>query len=317
MSVLDRVDIYTQAMNAAFVNAYEAVPEQAPIDDALTIVPSKGRVENYPWLYPPPMLHQWKGYRQYAKLGVTNYRVPNVTYTSEFEAPFEDLEDDQIDGFKRQAASMAEGAKEWRRIASLQNLALGQTVVCFDGTNMFAGSHTVGSGNNIVTGTAGGTDAVTHCMVVLVKKSKVVKPLLWQDREGADLQTDAGTIEAQKVRMVKWFTSMRAAPAFGFWWDAVLVKFANTPTVADVQTTLGTVNARLRGFTYPKNLASDPNYYPHGQTKFDDKSLLIICSTLIEHIVRQALTLSLIAQTENYYKGFADLACSGYLDAVV
>ncbi len=315
--MIDKVDIFTQAMNAAFVNAYEAVPEQAPIDDAITEVPSKGKVENYPWMYPPPILHAWQGYRQYAKLGNTNYRVPNVTYTGEFEVQKEDVDDDQVGGFKLQAAALAESAKEFRRIQLLQTLALGQTTSCFDGSNLFATSHTVGTGNNIVSGTAAGSDGVTHAMVCLVHKSKMVKPLLWQLREGPDFKTNMGSIQAEELRAYKWWADLRGAAAFGFWWDTVLVKWSNTPTVQEVQTTLGTVNARFRGFTYPQNLASDPKLYPHGQTVFDDKSMLIVCSTLLEHIVRQALTLSLIAQTENYYKGFAKLAASGYLDGVV
>ncbi len=316
MAISDRIDIFTQAMNAAFVNAYEIVPEQPPVDAAIFDVPSKGRVENYPWMYPPPILHQWKGYRQYAKLGETNYRVPNVTYTAEFELLKEDFDDDQVGGFKLQAAGMAEGAREWRIIQSLVNLAAGQTTICFDGTNFFASSHTVGTGNNILTGTTAGTDAVTHAMVFLVK-NRTVKPMLWQLREGPEFDTDMGSKEAEKARTFKWWCNLRAAPAFGFWWDAVLCKFANTPTVTEVQTALGTINARLRQFTYPKNLPSDQNYYPHGQTKFSGKTALIVCSSLIEHIVRQALTLSLIGATENYYKDFADLAASGYLDGVV
>src|SRR5262245_23905413 len=98
----DRVGIFTQALNTAFVKGYDAVAEPAPIEQAMTMVPSEGRVENYPWLHPPPMMRQWKGYRRYAKLGETNYRVPNRTYTSEFEVPLEDLTDDQVEGFKLQ-----------------------------------------------------------------------------------------------------------------------------------------------------------------------------------------------------------------------
>ena len=316
MALIDKIDIFTQAMNAAFVKSYEIVPEQAPIEEAIFEVPSHGKVENYPWMYPPPLLAEWKGYTNWAKLGATNYRVPNITYRAGFEIQKEDFEDDQVGGFKLQAAGLAEGAREWRIIASLLNLALGQTTPCFDGSNFFASSHTIGAGNNVLTAATAGSDGVKHAMVFLVKKNKVVKPMLWQIREGPDFKTDTGTVEAEKVRMYKWWTTLRGAAAFGFWWDAVLCKFANTPTVAEVQTALGTINARFRQFTYPKNLPSDQNYYPHGQTKFTDKTALIICSSLIEHIVRQALTLSLIGQTENYYKGFADLACSGYLDGV-
>lgn len=317
MALFDRIDLYTQALNTAFMRSYEAIAEPAPIEVAMTVVPSKGRVENYPWLNPPPLMHQWKGYRQYAKLGETNYRVPNLTYTAEFECLKEDLDDDQIDGFKLQAAAMAKGAKEWQGIQCLQTLAAGQTTKCFDDSNFFASSHNVGSGNNIVTGTAAASDGVTHAMACLIIKNTMVKPLLWQNREAPSFQTDAGSLEADKIRKVKWWSDLRGAAAFGFWFDAILVKFSNTPTVAEIQTTLGSVNAAFRTFTYPKNLPSDVNQYIHGQTKFDDKSLVIVCSTKLEHIVRQALTLSLIAQTENYWKGFAQLICSGYLDAVV
>jgi len=289
----------------------------------LTEVPSKGRVENYPWMFPPPMLHTWLGYRQYATLGTTNYRVPNVTYTAEFECNLEDLQDDQIDGFKRQAAAMAEGAKEWRGIQSLINLANGQTVGCCDGASFFSAARSgqtipwgFATGGNIITGTAAAADGVTHAMACLVIKNKMVKPLLWQNREPPNFRTDGGSLEADKARKVKWWSDLRGAPAFGFPWDGILVKWSNTPTVTEVQTTLGNVNARFRSFTYPKNLASDPSQFIHGQTKFTDKTLVIVCSSLIEHIVRQALTLSLIAQTENYFRGFADLVCSGYLDSV-
>ncbi len=262
-------------------------------------------------------MHQWHGYRQYAKLGQTKYTVPNLTYTAEFEALLEDLEDDQIDGFKMQAAALARGAQEWWKIQSLVNLANGQSVACFDGTNFFANSHTIGSGDNLLSGTTASTDGITHCMVALVHSNKFVKPLLWQNREAAKFRTDAGSEVSEKTRLVKWWSDLRGAAAFGFWWDAVMLLWPNTPTVIEMQTAIGQINAAFRTFTYPKNLASDKNLYPHGQTVFNTNSVLMICSSKIEHIVRQALTLSLIATTENYFQNWADLACTGYLDAVV
>ncbi len=250
-------------------------------------------------------------------MGQTKYTVPNLTYTAEFEALLEDLDDDQVDGLKMQAAALARGAQEWSTIQSLVNLAAGQTTTCFDGTNFFASSHTIGTGNNIVNATVASTDGITHAMVVLVHANKFVKPLLWQNREAAKFRTDAGSEVSEKTRLVKWWTDLRGAAAFGFWWDAVLVKFPDTPTVIETQTAIGQANAAFRTFTYPKNLASDKNLYPHGQTVFNTDSVLIVCSSKIEHIVRQALTLSLIATTENWYQNWADLACSGYLDGVV
>ncbi len=322
MALQDFVGLYTVALNSAFVRAYEQVPEPPPITQALTEIGSKGRVENYPWLFPPPLAHQWRGFRQFAHLGETNYRVPNVTWTAEFECLLEDMEDDQINGFSLQAAAMARGIKEYSNLQVQVNLASGQTIPAFDGVNFFANrvsgvSGAVGTGNNIVTGTASSGDNVTHAMVVFITSNKMVKPLLWQLREPPKFRTNAGSLQSEEVRNVRWWSDMRGAPAFGFWWDAVLVKFASTPTITDMTTTLGNVNAAFRGFTYPKNLPSDINYYPQGQHSFNKNNTLIVCSSKIEHIARQALTLSLISTTENYYLGWANLCCSGYLDAVV
>ncbi len=140
---------------------------------------------------------------------------------------------------------------------------------------------------------------------------------MWQNREEADFQTDAGSLESNKNRVIQNWTTLRGAAAFGFPHDAVLVTFSNTPTVQEIQTALGTVKARFRTFTYPKNLPGDVAQYYHHATMFSDANLMIICSSGLEHIITQALTLSLIASTENIYKGMAKLVCSGYLDAVV
>ncbi len=48
MAITQTIDVFTQAVNAAFVNAYMQIPEQSPVDKAMTIIGSKGRIENYP-----------------------------------------------------------------------------------------------------------------------------------------------------------------------------------------------------------------------------------------------------------------------------
>ena len=315
--VTDNIGLFTVALNAAFVNAYNQIADPAPIDRAITEVGSKSKVENYPWMFPPPLLAQWDGFTRYAKLGNTIYRIPNVTYRTGFEVLTQDLDDDQIDGFKIQAAAMAKGAQIYKGIQCLLTLAAGQTTPCFDGSNFFASSHTVGAGNNIFTANTAGTDGVTHAMAILIVGNKVVKPLLWQTREAAGLKTDAGTIEADKTLMTKWWCTMRGAAGFGFWWDALLVKFANTPTLVEVQTALGTSKATLRGFTYPKNLGTDVLQYPNEQIRFTTDNTVIVCSTGIEHLLDQAMTLSLVSTTENPYRNMAKLVASARMNTVV
>lgn len=315
---LDTVNLYTQAMNDAFVKSYGGVYEPAPIDSSLTIVPSKGLIENYPYMFPPSQMTEWRGYRNWAKMASSNYRVQNKVYSVQIEVGYDNLADDQVGGYALQSAVMAENAKNYHQIAVQQELANGQTTPCFDASNFHASTHIIGSyatGGNIISATTALSDT-THAMVVNIVTNKLVKPLLWQNREDAALQTDVGSPESRKNRMARWWADRRGKAAFGFWWDSILVKFTGTPTVVEMQTALGQVSSRFRSFIYPKNIPSDPDVFIHMSHQFNEKTTLILCSGGIEHIVRQALHLSLISSTENAYKGFASLAASGYLNGV-
>src|SRR5262249_54622693 len=106
------------------------------------------------------------------------------------------------------------------------------------------------------------------------------------------------------------------AAGFGYWWDAVLVQWTNTPTVGEMQTTLGSVEQQFRTFQLPTNIATDPIEYAHEQIEFSKDNTLIICSNKIGHLVRQALSLSLISNTENPWVGWARYATSSYLNTI-
>jgi hypothetical protein len=51
--------------------------------------------------------------------------------------------------------------------------------------------------------------------------------------------------------------------------------------------------------------------------EFDAADFMAIASSKVTHLVRQALTLSLIATSENPWVGAFNLQSSGYLDGVV
>ncbi len=318
-TVANKVDIFTQAARAEFIRGYDATPAVPPIDVAISQFPSTGRVETYAWMDPAPGIAAWQGFRRFGKIGQIDYQVPNIVYDGAFEILNDDIDDDQTGGYMLKSAELGKNARTWYAIASLQNLALGQTTACFDGSNFFNSTHNIGSyptGGNVFTATTAGNDGKTHAMVGLVTAG-MLKPLLWQNREAANFRTDAGDNVSSMNRVTRAWAELRGAPAFGYWWDAILCKFANTPTLAEVLTGLQTLNTTFRQFILPKNQASDPNQYPHGQIKFTDQTLTIACSSGLDQLLRQSLTLSLIAQTENIYKGFANQVTAGYLDLVV
>jgi len=312
----DLLNLFTQALRSEFIKGYEIVAEPPPLDKALQRIPSTGRIENYAWLTPPPGMSDWQGYRRYAKLGDINYRVPNLKYDAALSILQDDIDDDQTGGYMIQAAGIGKQAKIWPIIKAQILLSNGQTTACFDGSNFFATSHNVGTGSNLISAAAAATDAVTHCFVALVTDTPV-KPVIWQDRKGPVFGTTAGTPQSDEQQKVNWWVTMRGAAAFGWWWNAVMVKFANTPTLAELLTALGQVKTQLYGFKLPKNLGTDVDQYMHAQTKFEAGNLTIVASTGLAQLMSQALRLSLIAQTENIYKDFATLSVSGYLNSVV
>lgn len=312
----DKIDIFTAALRTEFEKGFNAIADPAPIEAAIEIIPSTARDENYAWLSPVPAIDSYKGYRRYGKISEVKYKVSNLEYDAAFEVLNRDIEDDQTGGYLRKSQDLGVKARLFPNRQSLKNLSLGQTTACFDATNFFAASHTIGSGNNILAGTAGGSDSVTHAMAVLVVGGPV-KPLLWQNRKGPTMMTDAGTPESSKTKLSRYWADLEGAAAFGWWWDSLLTKWTNTPTVAEMQTTLGNAEAAFRKFQLPINLPSDTAEYVHEQLEFTDKTIVIVASTKIGHILRQALTLSLISNTENVYKGFAKQVTSAFMDGVV
>jgi len=314
----NKVDIFTLAARNEFISGYNATPEPPPIDKAINQFPSTGRIETYAWMDPAPGIQAWQGYRRFGKIGQVNYQVPNIVYDGAFEILNDDIKDDQTGGYMLKSKELGKNAKNWYTIAVQENLALGQTTPCFDGSNFFSATHVIGSypaGGNVFTATTAGNDGITHCMVGLVTAG-MLKPLLWQNREAAQFRTDAGDNASSLNRVTRAWAELRGAPAFGYWWTAVLCKYANTPTIAEVLTALQTMNTRLRQFILPKNQTGDPNQYANGQIQFNKNTLMIVNSSGIEILLKQALELSLISQTENIFKGYADQVTSQYLDNV-
>lgn len=311
----DKIDIFTAVLRTEFERGFNAVADPAPIDKALQIIPSTAREENYAWLSPVPAIDTYKGYRRYGKISEIKYKISNLEYDAAFEVLNRDIEDDQTGGYLRKAKDLSLKAKLFPGRRVLQNLATGKTTTCFDGSAFFADSHTIGTGDNKIDGTAAASDSVVHNMVVMHVGGSV-KPLLWQNRKGPKFMTDAGSPEALKSKTSKYWIDMEGAAGFGYWWDAVLVEYANTPTVAEIQTTLGAVEAQFRSFYIPINIPSDTPEYVHEQTEFSEKSILTVCSPKLFHILRQALTLSLINNTENVYKGWSQLMPTNFLNTV-
>jgi phage major head subunit gpT-like protein len=309
------VNLFTAAMQSKFINAYEATAEVAPIEKALEVLPSSARIENYAWLSPTPAIAQYKGHRRFGNIGGINYRVENLEYDASFEVLMRDVEDDQVGGYMKKPAELAEKAKKFPNRLALTALSANST--CFDGTAFFADSHTIGSGDNNLAKDCASNDGVTHYLYALVV-NKAIKPLVYQDRKPPRMETDADTKEALKTKVARYWVDMEGAIAYGHWWDAVKVTITDTPTVTEVQSIFADVETALRGFTLPKNLTADAAEYPNEQLEFTPNNVLFCCSTKIANLVRTVLQSDTIvsgsAAITNIYKGFGSLCVSAILN---
>lgn len=312
---LQKVDIFTAAMRAEFINEYSSVAKPAPWEAVVQVVPSTARIENYAHLYPAPGVAEFQGARRFVRIGEVSYKLENKVYDSGFSVLLDDLNDDQVGGYKLKSQELAQKVKNYPGKAAYIKLRQGTTTACFDGSNFFASSHTIGTGNNTMTFNGATSDSTTHYLYACYVGSPI-KPLLWQDRQKADLYTDAGSPASLMSRQVNYWGDLRGAAGYGYWWDCVQMVITNTPTVVEMQTILGNISARMRGFKLKATTTEEQAEYVHEQHTFDESTMYILSSTGIEHIVRQTLTMDYVNNASNPYRGFAKFHCSGLLDTI-
>lgn len=325
----NNIDLFTVTMRTEFINTYGSVADPTPLDKVLQVIPSTTKVENYSHLYPAPGVAEFAGSRRFVRIGESSYRVANKTYDSSFSVKLEDIEDDQVGGYKLKSTELAMKVKNWPKMAGLIALANGGTDLCFDGTAFFADSHTIGTGdNNIAFTAAGNNDSATHYIYALYTGGPI-KPLFWQDRTAAKLYTDAGTESSQKAREVRYWADLRGAMGYGYWYDAIRVTITNTPTVGDMVNLYGQILKTFRGFKLPKSFTAARDEYLHQMHDFNSGNFVLLCSSGVGHIVENLQTQSTYVerspmsgtqlaagQSDNPYKGKFSCYTAGLLDSI-
>lgn len=321
MAVDQKVGIFTTRMRSEFLRAFKATAEPAPYERYTQVIPSDARIEHYTWMSPSPGLALYQGHRRYGKVEPIRYSVSNKEFDAAFSVLLRDVEDDQTGGYDLKPKELADRARLFPGRWVLKQLALGTTNLCFDGTAFFANSHTIGSGDNLLTQTAtGNSDGLTYKMVAL-HHGGALKPLIWQNRKPPKFRTNAGTPQSDEAKEIRYWIDMEGEGAYGYWWDAIHLTFTNLPNVADIHTALGSITTAFRGFTLPKSLTSEDGEYIHEQTQFSTENLTLVVAPAIERVVYQALNAEWIPVTigattvsnTNLYRGYAEVVATNFL----
>ncbi len=287
MTIESRISILTTSMRSEFQNAYKATAEPAEWERFTQVIPSTARIEHYTWMSPSPGMARWVGHRRYGKISTVRYSVENLEFDAGFEILMRDIRDDQTAGYVQKPKELAIRAKLFPGRWTIKHLAAGATRACFDGTNFFADTHSIGTGDNLLTHTCTGTSDGATYKIAFLYTGGPLKPLLWQNRMGPDFETTGGTPQAKEAKVVRYWIDMEGEAAYGYWWDAVQITLTNSPEVTDMYNVMRKVTSAFRGFQLPKAAASEDGEYIHEQAKFTASNMIAVASPDLETVFDQ------------------------------
>jgi phage major head subunit gpT-like protein len=289
----------------------ESRPFPAKYDQFVTNFPSTTRVETHTYMSSLPRLAEFKGYVPGTRFGTKEYTVANKEYRiGPISVRKTDLDDDQTGGYLLQINGLTEQGKKDIGYKVLNHLAAGTSTPCFDATNFFANSHTVGTGDNLDVFNGAANDGATYKIIALRTDNSKIKPVVFQDRESlSELMTDADTPQAMKQKEFEYWADCRFGLAYGFWWDAYHVTITDTPTVTECYDIFKQIINGFRTFKLPKGKDSDDDQYVHEGWSPDASNTVLLCSLGIEEVLSTAINLSQYVTSgglvDNVYKGKA------------
>lgn len=289
-SALAKAEFQTQLMDAY------ARPYPAEIDQLVDEYPSTVAVETYPYMTNIPRLRVFKRDSPAVQLAADKWTVANVTYRAgPIVVQKETLDDEQVGGYLKAIAALPKGAQKDIQYKILATLAGGSTNTCFDGTSMFAASHTVGTGNNLMTADSASNDGITHKIIAVINDGPA-RPVLFQNRDPLKELRNNGTPQAEEAREYRYWADTRFGVACAAWFTSVLNTITDTPTLPELTSIILSMFNRLRTFTLPKGAdVDDALYFWEGWTPASSNCTLLCnlqLATLLETIRDSALIAS-------------------------
>ena len=318
------VTAFSAMARAEFMNGKMEADEKpfpAAYEPFTTKMASTTKVETHTYMSNLPRLARFKGYSPGVRLMDKTYTIPNYDYRiGPVVVRKNDLDDDQIGGYLRTVNALPGRAQKDVGHEILSHLANGTTNLCFDGTAMFANSHTFGSGDNLDTANYASNDAVTHKVIALITDNSAIKPVLFQDRQPmSGLMTDAETPAAAKLQEYEYWSDCRFGLGYGFWWDSYHMTITDTPTVGECYEMIRQIINGFRSFTLPKGRDSDDTLYTHEGWAPNATNFYLCCNLKLAEILNTALTISQYVTStgnvDNVYKNVGTVIPTSALGA--
>ncbi len=292
------VSAFTAMAKAQFQTALSgsyAKPIPADIDQLVEEWPSKTAIETYPFMCNIPRLRVFRRDSPVVQLAADKWLIANKTYR---QGPVvvqkETLDDDQVGIYLQAIAMMPKGAQKDVKYEILRTLANGDSIPCFDGTNFFADSHNVGTGDNLMTADNTSNDGITHKIIATITDGPA-KPVVFQNREPLSQLQDNGSPQANLARETMYWADTRFGIGLGAWFSSVLNTLTDTPTLVELSSILISMFNRLRTFTLPKGADVDSSLYFHEGWSPEESNLTLLCNLQMATLLETIRDSSLIA----------------------
>lgn len=186
-----------------------------------TRVPSTSKTNTYGWMSQLPRFSEWTGSRTLASIAASAYSITNKDFEATVSVKATDIEDDEIGVYSPLFAELGRGAAVFPDELVYALLAAGHTTACYDGQNFFDTDHPVYP-NTDGTGAAATVSNVTSgagAAWYLLDTSKVVKPLIFQDRKKPNLvaMTQPNDEGVFMDNIYRYGADLRCNVGFGLW----------------------------------------------------------------------------------------------------
>lgn len=229
---MDNTPQNLQALNTAFTTAFnvQLTGAETTYGRVSMTVPSTTASNLYPKLSEIPSMREWLGERVINRFEITGFEIRNRRFENTIAVPVDAIADDQVGMYSTLASQFGETAAELPDDLVWEQLEMGFDTTHYDGQFFFDTDHPVedenGQEQSVSNFTAGASPAW-----YLIDTSKVIKPLIFQDRQAAQIRAlmDLSDPNVAFMDEYMWLAKRRCAAGFGAWQTIHASKAALTP----------------------------------------------------------------------------------------
>lgn len=235
--------VVTSAAIQALLNNFKALylrglQKSGDWPKVATEIKSSGSGNIYSWLGAFPMLKKWTGDRVIENMKNSDYTLKNDSYEATVGVKRADIEDDNLGIYGPMFEQMGESANEHIDINVFKALLDGFTALCYDGKPFFAKDHSLypkedGTGSATTFSNIVNDTVTTKPAWFLLDTRKVIKPIIYQNRQDARLQSVTNPSNDTVFMKDEYLYGVDARRAFGYSFPQLAVGCRDTLNAAN------------------------------------------------------------------------------------